>query len=72
MYNCWIIILKLDEISQNTSIKFNIYIDCVYENFLTQETRDIALKTSNVFATNNSDFSFLLNNMYNKLLKEET
>jgi len=32
-----IIILKLNEISQNTSIKFNIYIDCVY---------DIAFKTS--------------------------
>jgi len=67
-----IIILKLDKMTQNAHIKFNIYIDRVYKNCLTQVTRDIAFKTSNVFATNNSNFALLLNKMYNTFLIEET
>ncbi|CAI6372312.1 unnamed protein product [Macrosiphum euphorbiae] len=65
------LILNLKESCENTSIKFNLVVDSVYERILMQEVQDIAFKTSNVFACNSSNFKKLLNNMFNKLLREE-
>ncbi|XP_060855282.1 uncharacterized protein LOC132932956 [Metopolophium dirhodum] len=65
------LILKLKESCLQSSIKFNLHVDSVYERILTQEVRDIAFKTSNTLACNSSNFNKLLNGMFNKLLSEQ-
>ncbi|XP_060855571.1 uncharacterized protein LOC132933276 [Metopolophium dirhodum] len=66
------LIFKLKESCKNTSIKFNLVVDSVYERIITQEVQDIAFKTFNVLACNSSNFKKILNDMFNKLLREET
>jgi len=67
-----IIIAKLKDVSEKNSLKFNICIECTYENFVTLEFHDAEFKTSNVLAHSESNFSGLLNIMFNKILKEES
>ncbi len=66
------LILKLKQSCKQTSIKFNLHVDAVYERIITQEVQDVAFKTSNILACNSSDFNKLLNGMFNKILREET
>jgi hypothetical protein len=66
-----LLINKLEKATQNTSIKFNLHVDCVYENLILHEERDISFKTMNVAAYSQSNFYDLLNKMFNNILKEE-
>lgn len=66
------IVCKLKKMTQQTSIKFNLYLDCVYVHVLTQEHRDISFKTENVLAYTNSNFENLLKKMFDKINKEES
>ncbi|KAF0708493.1 Uncharacterized protein FWK35_00036940 [Aphis craccivora] len=67
------IVCKLKKMTQQTSIKFNLYLDCVYVHIvLTQEHRDISFKTENVLAYTNSNFENLLKKMFDKINKEES
>ncbi|CAI6372093.1 unnamed protein product [Macrosiphum euphorbiae] len=65
------LILKLKQSCLQSSIKFNLHVDSVYERIITQEVQDIAFKTSNTLACNSSDFNKLLNRMFDKLLSEQ-
>jgi len=65
------LISKLKQSTQESSIKFNLHVDSMYELLTTHEIRDMSFKTSNVIACNSSDFNSLLNKMFNKLLFEE-
>lgn len=66
------LILKLKQSSQKTAIKFNLHVDAVYERPVTHDIQDIAFKSSNILACNSSDFTSLLNSMFNKILTEES
>lgn len=65
------LILKLKQSCSQSSIKFNLHVDSVYERIITKEVKDVAFKTSNTLACNSSDFNKLLNGMFNKLLSEQ-
>ncbi|XP_050066624.1 uncharacterized protein LOC126555790 [Aphis gossypii] len=71
-YGFEMIVCKLKKMTQQTSIKFNLYLDCVYVHVLTQEYRDISFKTVNVLAYTNSNFENLLKKMFDKINKEES
>ncbi|KAE9522233.1 hypothetical protein AGLY_017371 [Aphis glycines] len=71
-YRFEMIVCKLKKMTQQTSIKFNLYLDCVYVHVLTQEHRDISFKTVNVLAYTNSNFKNLLKKMFDKINKEES
>ncbi|XP_060856098.1 uncharacterized protein LOC132933843, partial [Metopolophium dirhodum] len=71
-YGFDMIICKLKKMTQQSSIKLNLYLDCVYVHVLTQERRDISFKTENMLAFTNSNFENLLKKMFNKLIKEES
>ncbi len=71
-YSFEMIVCKLKKMTQQTSIKFNLYLDCVYVHVLTQEHRDISFKTENVLAYTNSNFENLLKKMFDKINKEES
>ncbi|XP_060847730.1 LOW QUALITY PROTEIN: uncharacterized protein LOC132931392 [Rhopalosiphum padi] len=66
------LISKLKKSCLNTSIKFNIHVDTVYERPVTHDIQDMAFKTSNILACSSSDFTILLNRMFNKILTEES
>jgi len=65
------LISRLTQSSQQSTIKFNLHVDSMYEQLLTGEVQDMSFKTSNVLAYKSSDFNSLLNKMFNKLLSEE-
>lgn len=65
------LIFKLKHSSLQTSIKFNLHVDCVYEQIITHEIQNVAFKTQNILGCNSSNFKKLLNNMFNKILEEE-
>lgn len=67
-----LLINKLKELHNTYSYKFNLYVDCVYENILTNENRDVAFKTKNEIIHTTSDLKPILNQMFDKLLKEES
>ncbi|XP_029344683.1 uncharacterized protein LOC115033927 isoform X1 [Acyrthosiphon pisum] len=71
-YGFDMIVCKLKKMAQQSSIKFNLYLDCVYVHVVTQERRDISFKTENMLAFTNSNFENLLKKMFNKLIKEES
>ena len=64
------IILKLKQSCLQTSIKFNLNVESVYERIITQEVQNMVFKTSNILACNSSDFNKILNKMINKILVE--
>lgn len=66
------IILKLKQSCSQTSIKFNLHVDSVYEKKVTQEKQDMSFKTHNILACHSSDFNQLLDKMFNKILEEES
>jgi len=66
------LISKMKQSCIQTSIKFNLHVDSVYERLITKEVQNVAFKTSNILACNSSDFNKLLNGMFNKILREET
>ncbi|KAL4084059.1 hypothetical protein QTP88_029375 [Uroleucon formosanum] len=65
------LISRLTQSSQQSTIKFNLHVDSTYEQLLTGEVQDISFKISNVLACKSSNFNSLLNKMFNKLLSEE-
>lgn len=65
------LISKLTQSSQQSTIKFNLHVDSTYEQLLTNEVQDMSFKTTNVLACKSSNFNSLLNKMFNKLLSEE-
>ena len=66
------IISKLKISCIQTSIKFNLHVDSVYERVISNETQNVAFKTKNMLAWNSSNFTSLLNNMFSKILEEES
>jgi len=67
-----LIISKLIELCSKSSYKFNLHVDCAYENIITDEVRDIEFKTSYRIVYAQSNFNNLINVFFNKLLKEES
>ncbi|KAE9522284.1 hypothetical protein AGLY_017327 [Aphis glycines] len=65
------LISRLTQSSQQSTIKFNLHVDSMYEQLLTNEVQDMSFKTTNVLACKSSNFNSLLNKMFNKLLSEE-
>ncbi|KAE9529152.1 hypothetical protein AGLY_011948 [Aphis glycines] len=60
------LVSKLKKLSLNTSIKFNINVDTVYERSVTHDIQNMAFKTSNILACNSSDFTSLLKKILTK------
>lgn len=52
----------------------NNFIDFLqfFENAITNELHDISFKTKNVMVHKNFDFNYILKDMHNKLLEEES
>ncbi|KAE9521636.1 hypothetical protein AGLY_017932 [Aphis glycines] len=65
------LISRLTQSSQQSTIKLNLHVDSMYEQLLTNEVQDMSFKTTNVLACKSSNFNSLLNKMFNKLLSEE-
>jgi hypothetical protein len=66
------IISKLKYSCIQTSIKFNIHVDSVYERTLSNETQSVVFKTKNKLGCNSSNFMSLLDSMFRKILEEES
>ena len=66
------IISKLKYSCVQTSIKFNLHVDSVYERTLSDEIKNVAFKTKNMLPCNSSNFTKLLDSMFNKILEEES
>jgi hypothetical protein len=66
------IISKLKYSCIQTSIKFNIHVDSVYERTLSNEIQNVAFKTKNMIGCNSSNFVSLLDGMFSKILEEES
>lgn len=71
-YSFEMLVCKLKKFTQQSTIKFNLYLDCDYVRVLTQEHRDISFKTENILAYTNSNFENILKKMFNKINKEES
>lgn len=67
-----LLISKLRSLCSGSTYKFNLFVECVYENILTDEVQDVAFKTSNILIHSCSNYKYLINIMFRKLLSEES
>lgn len=63
---------KLRLLCTHSSYKFNLFVECVYENILNDEQQNVAFKSSNIIVNSLSNYKYLLNKMFQKLLFEES